>query len=693
VRHRVGWLLFVTLAGCGGAPATGQLPADPCSELARSIYGWQGKEGDACGPGPTEERELLPLGDGYVLEWVPTTGRERVWSFNGDHPFGPGPINTGVSNVNQGQGLYAIADRRVLAPDLLDTGWRLFAVAVDAQNGTTENAIDGIVHRDVFSDPFWGYELVALDDDYLLKWWSGSGEYTVLHYDRDEETLSTTTFRGTQEALRRGAQLVNLGGNRLLEWIPATGTYRIWQYHLDADRQEIFDPDPVYPEAQLAGVGPRDRILVIDRTPKAERLLVWRRDDGHLSLRTFDPGWQDPLGGDLIAEASYVSLASSDWSAPTESRIKNVVLVLQRGRSFDSYFGRYCTAGPKPDCEQGPGCCEAMPDTTLGAPSPAPLDPDVDDHTPDDRTACLVAKMNAGAMDGYATAAACGSPLDFASAGTGSEAGAIADYHRLADGGALADHFFQTTIDGDQLSAELNLIYLSKAAYGTAVSNEGGLSQLTFLLSEAGVRYALYLDDPQNVTHRYGQLPPEFYDPHWTAFRSIDELDRDIELRQLPAISIVISPPALDEQPGHGPAANGVAFVTRLADQIAASNRYQPSTLMLVGYLTSGGYYDHVTPPPAPPVEVDATGNGRQIPYGPRVPLLALGHFARPGHVSHVPLEISSITAFLEWNWLEGMVGQLQHRDAVVANLGSLLDPAETGVAVPATGGQDGGAP
>jgi hypothetical protein len=30
----------------------------------------------------------------------------------------------------------------------------------------------------------------------------------------------------------------------------------------------------------------------------------------------------------------------------------------------------------------------------------------------------------------------------------------------------------------------------------------------------------------------------------------------------------------------------------------------------------------------------------------------------------------------VEWNWLNGMTGQLNGRDAVVANIGSVLDPA-----------------
>jgi hypothetical protein len=50
--------------------------------------------------------------------------------------------------------------------------------------------------------------------------------------------------------------------------------------------------------------------------------------------------------------------------------------------------------------------------------------------------------------------------------------------------------------------------------------------------------------------------------------------------------------------------------------------------------------------------------------------------------VSHVVLEQSSIVKFLELNFL-GATGQLGARDTQVANIGSLLDPTQTGIVVP----------
>ena len=43
-------------------------------------------------------------------------------------------------------------------------------------------------------------------------------------------------------------------------------------------------------------------------------------------------------------------------------------------------------------------------------------------------------------------------------------------------------------------------------------------------------------------------------------------------------------------------------------------------------------------------------------------------------------LEHSSIVKFIEWNLLGGQTGQLDDRDASVANLGSMLDSTASGV-------------
>ena len=77
--------------------------------------------------------------------------------------------------------------------------------------------------------------------------------------------------------------------------------------------------------------------------------------------------------------------------------------------------------------------------------------------------------------------------------------------------------------------------------------------------------------------------------------------------------------------------------------------------------------------------------------YGPRVPLLVLPPFGRSNQISHDKLELSSLTKFIDWNWLQdgSLKGQgdrqdpRQYRDVTANNIGSLVNPVVAGTEVP----------
>jgi hypothetical protein len=56
-----------------------------------------------------------------------------------------------------------------------------------------------------------------------------------------------------------------------------------------------------------------------------------------------------------------------------------------------------------------------------------------------------------------------------------------------------------------------------------------------------------------------------------------------------------------------------------------------------------------------------------------------------------VQLELSSLTVFIDWNWLHGTglkgvresSDPRQYRDTVANNIGSLIDPLAAGIAIP----------
>jgi len=404
--------------------------------------------------------------------------------------------------------------------------------------------------------------------------------------------------------------------------------------------------------------------------------------------------------------------AESEDLAPSTSAIRHVVVVVQENHSFDTYFGTYCTApvGSSPSCTSGSGCCEAAPDSDPGTGNaPVPLtDAQNGAWSPDHSQACEASEVNGGAMDSYVTAPGCGSPNNFSLA----DASVVAQYRAWAQSYAVADRYFQPILgassSNDMYFSTARSLFVDNAYEPRAMgaSCQGGaqmqfdVPNLGYTLDKHGVSWTWYIEgyaaaqksapacpaapaDCPNGAQGYpctydpGDIPAAYFHSsvdNPAHMRDFARLAKDIAARALPSVVFVKGLGYHSEHPGDGTTISaGEKFVASVFSLVERSV-YAPTTLVLVTWDESGGYFDHVTPPP--PSAVDGQ------PYGPRVPLLALGHFARKNYVSHTQMEHSSLVRFFEWNWLHG-TGQLHGRDASVNNIGSLLDPRATVARVP----------
>lgn len=458
------------------------------------------------------------------------------------------------------------------------------------------------------------------------------------------------------------------------------------------------------------------------------------------------PG-QGQLPGPSPQPGPSPSTAATGSVAWNGTNIKHVVLIVQENHSFDSYFGAYGTAPAysNPTCTSGRGCTEAAPSQDPAGHAPVALTDSSnysDDH--DHGYSCEVCEMDGGAMDKF-TGGSCPSDYTFLaglvtdSCSTTSNFAVATDptlmstYWSYADDYALADRYFQPIAGG----SSANDMYFAVAHYeflddslepaargagctlgtspvkGTALS---GRTTIADLLIDNGFSFKVYADgfndsyaaspncppaggdcpetllteacrfDPSDVPFEYY---PQFAD-NQTYMGDLTELFTDVAGGNLPNFSFVKYRTSANEHPGWSYISHGEKNVAAVVNAILSSPIYADNTLILLTWDEGGGFYDHVAPPPS--IEKFPAGSlyaGDPIPYGPRVPFLAIGTFARKGTISHVVMEHSSIVKFLEWNFLgPSAVGAINAtdpsaRDAAVNNIGSMLDPAAVGVAVP----------
>jgi phospholipase C len=419
----------------------------------------------------------------------------------------------------------------------------------------------------------------------------------------------------------------------------------------------------------------------------------------------------------LDAPASESSPTDGGVDAPFGTpAIKHVVVIVQENHSFDAYFGRWCTApaGSNPTCTRGPSCCERAPDTDPAGTSPRTLDDAANgDYDPNHTQPCEVAEIDGGKMDHFTAGTSCADKRNFAIAPDAT----VSSYKALATKYAIADRYFQplagASSANDMYFAVARFVFTDNE-YKPASNGKGciapttptktytGQKTIADLLIDAGHTFGYYAEGyramlstplcpspPSDCTGPSLGLSPCNYDCSDVPFeyygqfldnskymKDWDDFAKDIAAGTLPNLSFIKFTAYHNEHPGFGTKiSNGVASANKAIDAVLSSTRYRDDTLVLLTWDEGGGYFDHVAPPK------DSAVDGK--PYGMRVPLLAIGKFARMGSISHVEMEHSSVVKFVEYLFLEGKTGQLGARDAVVHNIGSLLDPSTTGVVVP----------
>jgi phospholipase C len=205
---------------------------------------------------------------------------------------------------------------------------------------------------------------------------------------------------------------------------------------------------------------------------------------------------------------------------------------------------------------------------------------------------------------------------------------------------------------------------------------------------------------------------PSIIERHPTHLRTVDKFYDDCAAGSLPSVSFV-DPEAgvlayigtlIDKLPGlgaigaklrtHGGSEEdaqdmyyGERWVHQVVDAVLKSPAW-PRTLLIYTYDEHGGYYDHVPPPPAiPPDSIPPNLTSTDVPggydiYGPRMPAVIVSPYSRPGGVTDVIHDHTSVLATIEAKW---NLPALTYRDANATTVMDFLNVGDAAFMTPPT--------
>jgi phospholipase C len=301
--------------------------------------------------------------------------------------------------------------------------------------------------------------------------------------------------------------------------------------------------------------------------------------------------------------------------------IQHVVVIMQENHTFDNYFGEF------------PGVNGV---TLPAASNPAPHD--IDHSGPRTRFA-----MNDGAMDGF-------DPLGKVQY----QQSDIPVYWSYAQHYGLGDNFYISAASSSTPN-HIAMIAAQTGGNDQTIHANGCLSPANDVLldrdasGDGGFRQPCYniRSIPEEATAAglswkyYGQAPvwnaPQYIQATKnTPPVSSQQIIADANANQLPNISFVT--PGQSAQSDHPPNPTQPAqnFVSSVVNALMKSPAWS-STAIFVTWDDFGGWYDHVPPP-----VVDGIG------LGPRVPLLVISPWAKPGYIGSEQGEFASFVKFIE---------------------------------------------
>lgn len=177
-------------------------------------------------------------------------------------------------------------------------------------------------------------------------------------------------------------------------------------------------------------------------------------------------------------------------------------------------------------------------------------------------------------------------------------------------------------------------------------------------LSQAGVSWKYYLGDNDYI-NTLALVKHVVFGPLYRNVVTDDAFFTDLANGHLPAVSWLIPDVVVSEHPVAASMCAGQNWTVKVMNALMQSPDWK-HTAVVITWDDFGGFYDHVPPP-----HVDLWG------FGPRVPMLLISPWAKPGFIAHDTLEFSSVLKMIETIW---DVSPLTARDRSAGDMLNLFD-------------------
>jgi len=253
-------------------------------------------------------------------------------------------------------------------------------------------------------------------------------------------------------------------------------------------------------------------------------------------------------------------------------------------------------------------------------------------------------------------------------------AGSFPVYEYIADNFTICDQWY----------ASLPSCTLPNRAFGLCASSDGHINNrcrgdrqrivykcptIFDHLNDAKLPWKVYYNDTPLSIMLEHQLTPK----NIRNYDHFEQFSKDCENNTLPAFSFI--------EPEYGiesslkkidGVANGQNIVFDIIKSLQKNKEVYNDTLFVCYYDESGGFYDHVYPPPAPKPNDEGSNHSKEYTfdqYGLRVPALIVSPRV-PAGVSSTLYDHTSVLSFIAYNW---GLPYLTDRDRYANNLTDLL--------------------